>query len=203
MTRRTRIGRSRTLVRTPAPAPISRLTSPRPAETIRAAGRPRPVSPGRGTVESVVVPEPRIGRRGQGASQGRARLHLERHDRRRLDRARLQPRVEPRPRRRGGRRPAGAGDHDPRLHPDALRRVGLLLPEPRRSRLRHDVLLGHARDGPASRDGWRLGHRRRRRDRDGEPLADRRPVLVLPRRRRQPAPPASGGRCWSASSGSS
>ena len=40
----------------------------------------------------------------------------------------------------------GAGDPGHRLHPDAVHRSGVLLPEPGRSRLRHDLHLGHARD---------------------------------------------------------
>ena len=40
-----------------------------------------------------------------------------------------------------------------RVRPDAADRVVLLLHEPRRPGLRHDVLVGDARDGPAG-SGW-------------------------------------------------
>ena len=127
----------------------------------------------------------REGHGGQGAEGGSARLHLERRHRRRIDRPRLQPRGEPRPR-GGNRRPAGARDHAARVRADALHRLVLLLPEPGRSRLRHHVLVGDARDGAAHGLDGRLGNHRRRRDRDGQPGPDRRPVHVLPGRSRQP-----------------
>ena len=48
---------------------------------------------------------------------------------------------------RGGRRrPAGAGDPVPVVHPDVPDRDGVLLHEPRRPGLRHQLLLDHARD---------------------------------------------------------
>ena len=50
------------------------------------------------------------------------------------------------------RRVQGARDHVDRVHPDGVHRGGVLLPQPRRSRLRHELQLGHARDGSAS--GW-------------------------------------------------
>ena len=43
------------------------------------------------------------------------------------------------------------------VHPDAADRVGVLLHEPRRPGLRHDVLLGHEGDGPVVRAGWAAG----------------------------------------------
>ena len=53
------------------------------------------------------------------------------------------------------------------VRPDVPDRLGLLLHEPRRSGLRHVVLLGHPRDGPEPRLGRRLGdlHHRHHRDR--------------------------------------
>ena len=44
-----------------------------------------------------------------------------------------------------------------RVHPDDHDRGGVLLDEPRRSGLRHNVLLGHEGDGPVARLDGRLG----------------------------------------------
>ena len=119
----------------------------------------------------------------QGAEDRRARLRLERRDRRRLDGAGLQPGRVARP--RGGAWPASACSRRRsccRLHPDALHRGVVLLHEPRRPGLRHDLLVGHAGDGPVRGLDGRLGDHRRRHHRHGQPGADRRP-LQLPARR--------------------
>ena len=85
--------------------------------------------------------------------------------------------------RRGDRRRAGAGRAAGVLRADVLHRRGLLLHEPRRPGLRHDVLVGHARARAVAGLDGRLGDlhhrhpRRRLAGRRGRPLllrADRR-----------------------------
>ena len=58
---------------------------------------------------------------------------------------------------RSAARPPGPGDHARRLPPDAADRLGLLLHEPRRPGLRHDLLVGHQGDGAARRAGSAAG----------------------------------------------
>ena len=55
------------------------------------------------------------------------------------------------------RRCARAGHHAGVVRTDAADRVGVLLPQQGRSGLRHDVLLGHPRDGPLGRLARWLG----------------------------------------------
>ncbi len=76
-------------------------------------------------------------------------------------------------RRRAGRG-AGAGGAAGQLRPDVPDRVVVLLHEPRRSGLRHVVLLDHAGDRPGRRLARRLGD-----------LHDRHPRRRLARRRRR------------------
>ncbi len=114
-------------------------------------------------------------RRGQGAEEERDRVRLQRRDRGRLDRPRLQPRRDTRLRRRRGRA-AVAGDPADQLRADVPGRRRLLLHEQGRPGLRHQLLLGDEGDGPAARLDRRLDDRRRRRDRDGQPGPDRRPL---------------------------
>ncbi len=134
-------------------------------------------------------PESRAGAKGLKAGD---RLGLERRDRRGLDRARLQPRGGARP--GGGRgRAAGAGGDAGRLPAHALHRGGVLLHEPRRARLRHHLHLGHPGDGPSARLAGRLGDRRGRHHRHGQPRADRRPLLVPPVRFRRAGGVGAGG----------
>ena len=73
---------------------------------------------------------------------------------------------------------AVAGDHVDRVHPDGVHRVGVLLPEPRRSRLRHQLQLGDPRDRAAQRMDGRLEQRGRRPRDHAEPRGDRRGVHV-------------------------
>ena len=133
------------------------------------------------------VPAAGLRGRRQGAEEERDRLRLQRRHRRRLDRAGLQPRRDARLRRRR-RRPAGAGDPADQLHPDVPRRRRLLLHEQSRPGLRHQLLLGDQGDGPAARLDRRLGDRRRRHHRDGQPGPDRRPLHLRAVRPGQPRP---------------
>ena len=124
------------------------------------------------------APRPRCGRAPggrQGAEDRRARVPLQPGDRRRLDGARLQPRRDPGLRRRRRRHgPARPGGDDRLLHPDAADRGGLQLHEQGRPRLRHQLHLGDAGDGAAPGLADRLGDRRRRHRRDGDPRLHRR-----------------------------
>ena len=119
--------------------------------------------------------------RREGPEEERDRVRLQRRDRGRLDRSGLQPRRDPRLHRRGGR-PAVAGDPADQLRADVPRRRRLLLHEQGRPRLRHELLLGDQGDGAAAGLDRRLDDRRRRRDRDGQPGADRRPLHLPPLR---------------------
>ena len=111
----------------------------------------------------------------KGPEDGRDRVRLQHRDRGRLDRPRLQSRRDARVHRRRRRLP-GAGDPADGLRADVPRRRRLLLHEPSRPRLRDVLQLGDQGDGAAARLDGRLGDRRRRRDRDGEPRPDRRPL---------------------------
>ena len=72
---------------------------------------------------------------------------------------------------------------------------GVLLPQPRRPGRRHDVLLGHARLRPLGGVDRRLGDRRRRHHRHGEPGRDRRDLHVPARS--APTTPTASARCSS------
>ena len=177
------------------------------------AGVQSAAPPQRASRRSAIVR--RRGRRGlsrplgsarQGPEGGRARLHVERRHRGRLDGARVQPRRDARLRHRRGRgRVPGADHHGARVHSDALRRARLQVPEPGRPGLRHDVHLVLAGVRPDHGLARRLGRDLRRRPRDGEPVADRgrlhlRPLRhderggqqVLGRRRRRDLDPPDG-----------
>ena len=78
----------------------------------------------------------------------------------------------------GSRVPVAGGDHR-RVLPDGVHRRRLLLDEPGRPGLRHDVRLGLEGVRAVSRVAGRLGDRRRRRARDAEPRRRRR-QLHLP-----------------------
>ncbi len=119
--------------------------------------------------------------RREGPEEERDRVRLQRRNRGGLDRARLQPRRDPGLRRRGSG-PAGTGDPAGQLRADVPRRRRLLLHEQGRPRLRHELLLGDQGDGTAVGLDRRLDDRRRRRDRDGQPGADRRPLHLPPLR---------------------
>ena len=55
-----------------------------------------------------------------------------------------------------GRRLQGAGGDVDLVHPDGVHRGGVLLPQPRRSRLRHELHVGDPVDGPAHGPARRL-----------------------------------------------
>ncbi len=81
---------------------------------------------------------------------------------------------------------ARAGGDDRLLHPDAADRGGLQLHEQGRPGLRHQLHLGDPGDGAPPRLADRLGDRRRRHRRDGDPRLHRRQLhlpAVRPRRR--------------------
>ena len=145
----------------------------------------------------------RGGRHGSGCGRARpeargARVHLQRRDRRRLDGAWLQPRCIARLR-HGRGRPAGACGVPNRIHADALRGIGLLLAEPKRSRLRNELRLDDAGIRALGRVHRRLGDHRGGRHRDGEPRADRRDLHVPARRREKAsrrAPSGSRSSAW-------
>ena len=95
-----------------------------------------------------------------------------------------------------------ARDHVDLVHPDGVHRGGVLLPEPRRSRLRHELHVGDACDRAPQRVDGRLEQHGRRPGDHAEPRPDRgactRSICSASTARRT----ASGGRWPSASSSS-
>ena len=132
-----------------------------------------------GSHMSGTSPGPGRGRGGrrQGAQVRCAEPGLQHRDRRRLDRARLQPGRHPRPHRRGRRRPL-ADHRRARLRADAVRLDRLQRAQQGRPRLRDDLHLGHADLRAVGGLARGLGHHRVRRAGHGQPGAGDRPVRV-------------------------
>ena len=120
-----------------------------------------------------------VGGDGQGPEKRRHRVRLQHRHRRRIDRAGVLARGDARlHRRRQGRRRACPGGDARRVHPDAARRLGLQILQPRRPRRRHDVRVDDPRLRPDDRLAERLGDLPRRRDRDGLAGGHRRDLHV-------------------------
>ena len=103
--------------------------------------------------------------RRQGPQDRRTGPGLQRRDGGRVNGPRLQPRGQPRLRRRDDewcrhRRHQGTVDHAPRLHSHVLHSDRLPAAQPSRTRLRHHLHLGLARFRPSRRlDRWLGNHR--------------------------------------------
>ena len=111
---------------------LDRFATSYKSETVRVRPTHQPEQEPRGQGgERICGSARRIGAGGQGPQDQRDHVPVQRGDRRRVDGARLQPGGHAR-RDRRVRRFRRTGDHDRRVHPDAVHRRGVLLPEPRR-----------------------------------------------------------------------